>query len=114
LIMNAVEAMSEVSEGLRQLLISTIMDADVPQPSLNAWHPRGLESMMGFSIRLRRGAYAPNIDAEAVECDACTYKECHKPRRDPLQSMLTALSGSICHENSPGSRDVSEKRFSVA
>jgi hypothetical protein len=74
----------------------------------NAWRRRGLESMMGFSIRtLRRGAYGPNIDAEAVERDACKYKECHKPRGDPLQSMLTALSGSMCHENSPGSRDVS-------
>jgi hypothetical protein len=62
--MNAVEAMSEVSEGLRQLLISTIMDADVPQPSLNAWHPRGLESMMGF----------PSVCVEALTLLTSTLK----------------------------------------
>ncbi len=56
---------------------------------------------------LRGGAHAPDIDAEAVERDACEYKESHKPGGDPFQCMLTALRVSVCHEDSPVSRDAS-------
>jgi hypothetical protein len=56
---------------------------------------------------LRRGAYAPHINTEAVEHDACKNKGGHEPGNDPFQGMLMALLLFVRHDDAPALRYVS-------